>query len=442
MSTSERIHLAADLSFVHSDHVWHADGSWAGYPYYGDPAMYEDITRIASRGCFDLLFFGDAGETPEAYGGDYKAAVRYGVRWPKHDMTPLIPLMARAAPGVGFGLTMSTTYHHPFHVARLFNALDHVTGGRVAWNAVTSAYKNEAANYGFDTMIPHDERYVRATEHLQIVVDLWNSVEKDAIVMDRASGTFADPEKVHLLNHRGKYFNVRGPLPVVPSPQGRPVMIQAGQSGPGMELAARFADMQFVQRRTAASMKEHRATLDAALVAQGRSPRDIGILWLTRVQVSDSKEEARAKEKAFLDSLPLHAGLLELSTMYGVDFSSFPPSMRMRDTGEFVKSQNVAWGSFEELLKTADPDITVEEFGRGYITGRALVVTGTPVQIADEFERLHFESGANGGFILAKGFSVPGYLREFVERVVPELQRRGLAQTRYAHPTLRENLCS
>src|ERR1700712_93540 len=232
MPVSKRIHLAADLSFVHSDHVWHAEGSWSGYPYYGAPEMYEDITRIASRGFLDLLFFGDAGETPEIHGGDHRAAVRLGVRWPKHDMMPLVPLMARAAPGVGFGLTMSTTYHHPFHVARLFNALDHVTGGRIAWNAVTSAYKNEAANYGYDTMIPHDERYLRATEHMKIVVDLWDSVEKDAIVMDRSTGILADPNKGHLLNHRGKYFNVRGPLPVVPSPQGRPIMIQAGQSGP------------------------------------------------------------------------------------------------------------------------------------------------------------------------------------------------------------------
>ena len=313
-----------------------------------------------------------AESTPEAFGGGCRAAVRYGVRWPKHDMMPLVPLMARAAPGVGFGLTMSTTYHHPFHVARLFNALDHVTGGRIAWNAVTSAYKNEAANYGFDTMIPHDERYLRATEHMKIVVDLWDSVEKDAILMDRAGGILADPDKVHLLNHRGKYYNVRGPLPVVPSPQGRPVMIQAGQSGPGMELAARFADMQFVQRRTAASMKEHRATLDAALAAQGRSPRDLGILWLTRVQVAGLEVRSGRQGEGVLDSLPPQAGLLELSTMYGVDFSSFSPSMRMRETEEAVKSQNVAWGSFEELLKTADPDITVEEFGRGYITGRAL----------------------------------------------------------------------
>jgi FMN-dependent oxidoreductase (nitrilotriacetate monooxygenase family) len=250
LSESEIIHLAADISFAHTDYLWRTPGSWEGYGYYGNPAMYEDISRIASRGVMDLLFFGDAAETPEIHGGDHRAAVRLGVRWPKHDMFPMVPIMSRAAPGVGFGLTMSTTYHHPFHVARLYNALDHVTGGRIAWNAVTSAYKNEAANYGYAEMVEHDLRYERAQEHLKVVTGLWDTVEKDAIVMDRERGIFADPEKVHLLNHEGRFYKVRGPLPVLPSPQGRPPIIQAGQSGPGMELAATYADMQFVWRRT------------------------------------------------------------------------------------------------------------------------------------------------------------------------------------------------
>ena len=161
----------------------------------------------------DMLFFGDTGGTPEDYGGTYEAGVRYGAKWPRHDMAPMIPLMAKAASGVGFAITMSTTYHHPFYVARFFNALDHVTRGRIAWNAVTSAYKNEAANYGFDVMMDHDERYRRAQEFLEVACKLWDSVETDAIVTDRERGIFADPAKVHRIDHRGRYFNVRGPLP-------------------------------------------------------------------------------------------------------------------------------------------------------------------------------------------------------------------------------------
>ena len=250
MSQSDIIHLAADLSFLHTDYLWRMPGSWIGYDYYSTSEFYEDIARIAQRGVMDMLFFGDTGGTPEDYGGNYEAGVRYGAKWPRHDMAPMIPLMAKAASGVGFAITMSTTYHHPFYVARFFNALDHVTRGRIAWNAVTSAYKNEAANYGFDVMMDHDERYRRAQEFLEVACKLWDSVEKDAIVTDRERGIFADPAKVHRIDHRGRYFNVRGPLPALPSPQQRPVIIQAGLSGPGMDLAATYADMQFSTRRT------------------------------------------------------------------------------------------------------------------------------------------------------------------------------------------------
>ena len=135
MSESESIHLAADISFLHTDYLWRMPGSWIGYPYYGTSEFYEELARVAERGIMDMLFFGDTGGTSEDYGGNHDAVVRYGAKWPRHDMTPMIPLMAKAAPGVGFALTMSTTYHHPFHCARLFNALDHVTRGRIAWNA-------------------------------------------------------------------------------------------------------------------------------------------------------------------------------------------------------------------------------------------------------------------------------------------------------------------
>jgi long-chain alkane monooxygenase len=148
MSESEVIHLAADLSHYHTDYLWKMPGSWEGYPYYSSPEFYEDVARVAARGIMDLLFFGDSGGTPEDYGGNHRAAVSYGAKWPRHDMMPMIPCMARAAQGVGFGITMSTTYHHPFHIARTFNALDHVTKGRIAWNAVTLALEERGGELG------------------------------------------------------------------------------------------------------------------------------------------------------------------------------------------------------------------------------------------------------------------------------------------------------
>jgi FMN-dependent oxidoreductase (nitrilotriacetate monooxygenase family) len=440
LSQSEIIHLAADLSFLHTDYLWRMPGSWIGYPYYGTSEFYEDIARIAMRGVFDLLFFGDTGGTSEDYGNDHRAVVRYGAKWPRHDMTPMIPLMARAANGVGFGLTLSTTYHHPFHCARLFNALDHVTRGRIAWNAVTSAYRNEAANYGFDEMMDHDERYVRAREFLEVALKLWDSVDPDVLVLDRKGGTYADPEKVHRIDHRGRYFNVRGPLPALPSPQRRPVIIQAGLSGPGMNLAATYADLQFSTRRSLASMKQHRQALDTALAAVGRSSRDVGILWSIRVQVADSDADAVEKERRYLASIPPEAGLVEMSAQYGVDFSVARPGMRLSDFADEVRSREGNLGSFEELLKTVDPDQSLQAFAGRFLVDRVLVAAGTPETIANRLEELHYDSGANGGFILARGFSAMDNIREFVEFVVPELQRRGLSKKLYVGETLRENI--
>jgi FMN-dependent oxidoreductase (nitrilotriacetate monooxygenase family) len=440
MSQSETIHLAADLSFLHTDYLWRMPGSWIGYDYYSTSEFYEDIARIAQRGVMDMLFFGDTGGTPEDYGGNHEAPVRYGAKWPRHDMAPMIPLMAKVAPGVGFALTMSTTYHHPFYVARFFNALDHVTRGRIAWNVVTSAYKNEAANYGFDDMMDHDERYVRAQEFVEVTFKLWDSVEKDAFVRDRESGIFADPSKVHRIDHRGRYFNVRGPLPALPSPQHRPVIIQAGLSGPGMDLAAACADLQFSTRRTIASMQQHRAALDKKLAAAGRTSRDIGILWSIRIQVAGSEAEAKEKERRYLAAIHPHAGLVEMSAQYNVDFSKARPGMRLADFADEVRNQKGNYGSFEELLKTTDPSQTVEELGRRFLVDRILVAAGTPKSIADKLEEMHAATGANGGFILGRGYSAMDNIREFVELVVPELQRRGLSKKKYTGSTLRENL--
>jgi len=164
MSEKDTIHLAADLSFLHTDFLWRMPGSWAGYPYYSSSEFYEEIAKTAERGRMDLLFFGDTGGTSEDFGGSHDAVVTNGVKRPRHDMTPMIPILARMTKKIGYALTMSTTYHHPFHCAGVFNALDHVTKGRIALNAVTSAYKWEAMNWGFDVMMEHGERYRRAQE--------------------------------------------------------------------------------------------------------------------------------------------------------------------------------------------------------------------------------------------------------------------------------------
>jgi FMN-dependent oxidoreductase (nitrilotriacetate monooxygenase family) len=439
MSESETIHLAVDLSFYHTDFVWQRAG-WRGYPRYMDPAFYEDIARLAQRGVLDLLFFGEAAETPENYGGDHRAAVEWGVRWPKHDMLPMIPLMSRVAPNVGFGVTMSTTYHHPFHVARLFSSMDWVTGGRMAWNSVTSGYKNEAANWGFDPIQSKDLRYRRAAEHMEVVDKLWSSVEPDVAVLDTETGRFADPDKVHLIHHHGEFFDVRGPLPVLPSPQGRPMVVQAGMSAAGMDLAGRFADLQFVIRRDLEGMQQHRRILDEALARHGRSPRELACLFSVRTRIEETKGDADERDRRWMESVPPNAGLIELSNVLGVDFSTLDGRMPLGEVTEAVRAQQGHFGFFEDAVRAEGPDMTVEEFGRKYILNQAMTITGSVTEIVDELERIHYETGANGGFILEGCGEAPGEMRDFVEHIVPELQRRGLSKKEYAGATLRENM--
>jgi alkanesulfonate monooxygenase SsuD/methylene tetrahydromethanopterin reductase-like flavin-dependent oxidoreductase (luciferase family) len=207
-----------------------------------------------------------------------------------------------------------------------------------------------------------------------------------------------------------------------------------------MDLAARYADMQFSTRRTIDSMKRHREALDAKLAEVGRKPRDVGILWSIRIQVAESESEAKAKEQHYLAAIQPEAGLVEISAQYNVDFSKARPGMRLSDFADEVLAQKGNYGSFEELLKTTDPTQTVEAVGRRFLVDRILVAAGTPKSIVDKLEEMHFASGANGGFILGRGYSAMDNIREFVELVVPELQRRGLSKTEYAGPTLRENL--
>jgi long-chain alkane monooxygenase len=437
MPQTRRMHLAMDLSFAHTDERWR-NAEWSKYRYYG-PEYYQEVARTASRGVFDMLFFGDAAETPENHGGNYDSSLSVGFRWPKHDMMPMIPMMAAASSGVGFGITVSTTYHHPFHVARLFSSLDWVTGGRVGWNAVTSAYKNEGANWGFDVLPDPAERYRRAREHIGVVHDLWATVEPDAVVFERDAGRFADPARVHLLNHQGEFYKVRGPLPALPSPQGRPVQIQAGQSADGMDLAATYADMQFVHRGSAESMADHRATLDRLLVEHGRSPRDLGVWWALSVVVGETHADAVALRRRQIEEASPDYGMLSLSALFGTDFSALDPHMTLAEAGEVIRRARAHWGVFEDMIRNADPEQTVAELAADHI-GMEPRLIGSPTEIADQLEELHEVSDANGGFILEPSHHTLEELGSFVDLVVPELQRRGLVKTEYAGPTLRSNL--
>jgi alkanesulfonate monooxygenase SsuD/methylene tetrahydromethanopterin reductase-like flavin-dependent oxidoreductase (luciferase family) len=224
-----------------------------------------------------------------------------------------------------------------------------VTGGRIAYNAVVSGFPQEAQNFGYDTTPDHEWRYRRAEEFLEVIDKLYNSVDPDAMLWDLESGRVADPKKVRRIDHVGEHFKVMGPLPCAPCPQGRPIQVQAGQSASGMKLAGRWADMQFVVGDDLKLMAEHRAKLDAAAIAAGRKPRDVGILWAGLYDVVSGPEESRENARKYLDSIPERVGIVLLSQWWGLDSFKLHPSRTVVDTIQEIKETGAGpnWGYLE-----------------------------------------------------------------------------------------------
>src|SRR5258708_25185872 len=222
-------------------------------------------------------------------------------------MSPWITAMSRVTHHLGFGLTYASTFMHPFYTARLLNSLDHITNGRIAFNVITSQRRADYANYGYDELIDHNERYERLEEFIDVCRALWNSVDADAFVWNRNTGMVADPAKVRALNHVGKFFKVKGPLSVVPSPQHQPVIIQAGGSPRGTRAAAHVADHVFGLTKSIPLMAQQRTELDKALVAEGRDPEKVGILWSSRAIVGETEAEAHARRESLVAAVPPQA---------------------------------------------------------------------------------------------------------------------------------------
>ena len=255
-------------------------GSWrhpAAEHGYLDASYYAKIGRQLEEGCFDLMFFDDRLAMPGSYGGSVAEAVRYGARPVKLDLSVILGVLAQTTSRIGLGATYSTTYYAPFHVARTFATLDHLSRGRAAWNVVTSVNDSEAQNFGVQTHLGHDERYDRADEFLEVVSGLWDTWEDGAVLHDRCAGVYADPAKVHELGHVGQYFSARGPLTVPRTPQGRPVIIQAGSSGRGREFASRWADLIFTGDPGIEVARSHYRDQKDRIADAGRDPAQVRI---------------------------------------------------------------------------------------------------------------------------------------------------------------------
>jgi FMN-dependent oxidoreductase (nitrilotriacetate monooxygenase family) len=399
---------------------------------------YRHIGRVLEAGKFHLGFFDDRLSMPDMYGRNHAHTVRHGIRCVKLDAVTVLTVMGMASERLGLGATYSTSYYEPFHLARLFATLDLMTDGRAAWNVVTSLNDGEAQNMGRDAVIAHDLRYDRADEFMQVVFGHWDTWEDDAIVADKTTGLFAIPEKVHRLDHRGRYFRSRGPFTVPRSPQGHPVIIQAGQSGRGKRFGAQWGEVIFVVYPNIEIGKRDYAQFKADVARAGREPEHVKVTQLVNTVAAATKAQAEDKW-AQISKLPLEIDALSLlSEALNFDFArkAMDEAFTDAEMAEISGLQGIRDGVVRASGKT---NPTVRDFihfsGRGRVHNP---IIGGAKEVADRLEQW-FVEGACDGFVVS-ATHVPGAYEDFVRFVVPELQRRGLFRKEYAGKTLRENL--
>ncbi len=347
----------------------------------------------------------------------------------------LLSALAAVTDKIGLAATASTTFDEPYHIARRFASLDHISQGRAAWNIVTTSNPDSALNFGKDEHVEHGERYKRAREFYDVVTGLWDSFADDAFIRDQESGIFFDPSKMHVLDHHGDDFNVRGPLNIARPVQGWPVIVQAGQSEPGRQLAAETAEVVFCAPRDIVESKKLYADLKSRLAAAGRAPSSLKILPAAFIVLGDSLEEAKRK-RAKLDSLVHYdSGIASLSIALGHDVSGFDPD----DYLPQIPETNASKSGRAQVLKLAEEEkLTVRQLAQRYGGYSGLAFVGTVESVADEMQKW-LEEDASDGFTVVFPF-LPQGLDDVAERLVPELQRRGIFRTDYEGSTLREHL--
>ncbi|MDV7132445.1 LLM class flavin-dependent oxidoreductase [Williamsia muralis] len=392
-----------------------------------DVAHFVRLGQIAERGKLDSVFFADG------------LAVGPNIRRNTQAIFEPITLLSAIAGGtskVGLIATASTGYNHPYTLARAFASLEHISGGRAGWNIVTSGQEQEALNFGYDTIPDHAGRYRRAQEFVDVVNRLWDSWEDDAVVLDVDNAIFADPDRVHPINHVGEAFRVRGPLNSPRSPQGRPVLVQAGSSEDGKDLAARYAEVVFTAQRTIAEGQDFYRDLKRRLPRYGRGAEDLQILPGIVPFIGSTEKEARDLEREFTDLISPDYALGQLSNFFNVDLTGLPLDSRLPPLPPESEIQGHKSRSTLVRQLAASEDLTIRELigrlggGRGHRS-----ITGTPEQIADDLIAW-VDAGAADGFNVMPPY-LPGGLEDFVDHVVPILQARGRFRDEYTASTLR-----
>jgi long-chain alkane monooxygenase len=390
-----------------------------------------ELARILERGCFDALFLADVAGVYDNYRGGPETSIREAMQIPVNDPSLLIPAMAAVTDHLGFAFTASILSDHPYTFARRLSTLDHLTRGRVAWNIVTSYLPGAARNLGFDDLPRHDDRYERGDDYLEVIYKLLEaSWDDDAVVRDVANGIYADPSKVHTINHVGPYYQVPGPHLCEPSPQRTPVLFQAGTSDRGREFAARHAECVFVAGNRA-GLSRVAADVRARAARYGRRPDEVKFYPGICPIVGGTEAEARAKEAELREELSIEGGLAHLSGSVGADLGQLDLDQPI---GSF--DFNGVTGFIKTMAETApDKSWTFGDLARRQMTGQFLV--GAPEQIADRLASFA-EAGADGFNLIYT--TTPGTFVDFIDGVVPVLQERGMMQREYTPGPLRNKL--
>ncbi len=403
---------------------------------YKDLEYWTDLARLLERGRFDSLFIADVLGTYDVYRGSAAAALTDADQVPVGDPFLQVPAMALVTSHLGFGITAALTYEQPYALARTFSTLDHLTKGRVAWNVVTSYLNSAAVNLGLTQQMGHDERYELAEEFIDVTYKLWEgSWEDDAVVADRERGVYVDPSKVHPIGHHGTYYTVPGIHLSEPSPQRTPVIFQAGASPRGRAFAAKHGEGVFISPANPEQAREIAADIRDRAEAEGRARDAVKIFVLVTVITGETDADARAKFEEYLSYASGEGVLALYGGWTGIDFSQWDPDQPLEEV------ENDSLRSVLASLATVDPDrrwTPVDIVRQRAIGGMGPVIVGGPESVADELERW-VDEGDVDGFNFAYAIT-PGTFEDLVEYVVPELQRRGRAQTEYEGATLREAL--
>ncbi|MDM5296929.1 LLM class flavin-dependent oxidoreductase [Bacillus pumilus] len=412
----------------------HHVASWRHPNAVPDAAMnlayFKQLAKKAEEGKLDLLFLADSLSINQT--SHPNVLTRF-------EPLTLLSAIAESTSTIGLAATASTTYSEPFHIARQFASLDHLSGGRAAWNVVTSSIEETAKNFGGGEHLAHSKRYERAEEFVDVVKGLWDSWEEDALVRNQDTGAFFESSKLHELQHQGEFFSVRGPLNVSRTPQGQPVIIQAGSSEDGQKLAAKTAELIFTAQNDLTKAKEFYRSLKGKVEAAGRSREDVSIMPGIFPILAETEDEAKAKYQELQELIVPEIGLSILQNyLGGIDLSQYPLDGPLPEIDP--STLNAVKSRFDLVMNMARKDnLSIRQLYQSIAGSRGHhIFIGTPEQLADVMETWLKEEAADGFNVMPP--LLPEGLDLFVDRVVPILQERGIFKTDYTGQTLRENL--